>query len=185
MKTLAAENGDTETIKKEIMQDKLILADVDSVMLDYMEGVNHDDWLSDIPEDEHWRKVQNLKPFRDADEYIPKIHELGYQFHAITAVGDHPQLVEWRMLNLKRLWGYEPFREITCVPKGRYKKHILERYRDTGLIWIEDHVPNAKQGLDLNLDCRLFNMNYNLKEPWPEHKRLNNWKELFEELANL
>jgi hypothetical protein len=165
------------------MREKLILTDVDSVMLDYMEGVEHDDWLVDISEEEHWRKVAWLEPFRDAEEYVIKLGEDGWKFHAITAVGDHPQLVEYRMLNLKNIWGYDIFQEITCVPKGRYKKHILERYRDTGLIWIEDHLPNAKQGLELNLDCRLFNMKYNQKEEWPEAKRLNNWKELYEELT--
>ena len=53
------------------------------------------------------------------------------------------------------------FSELVCLDTGADKDDALERYRDSGLYWIEDKVQNANLGATLGLNSILIEHSHN------------------------
>tara|TARA_R110000772_G_scaffold20140_3_gene55942 strand:- start:7745 stop:8326 length:582 start_codon:yes stop_codon:yes gene_type:complete len=129
-------------------------------------------------------EIEYLPPLRDSIKYIEKMHkEHGVVFHCITALGPNKKSHVLRERNLKNLFGETTFREIDCTASGEEKFPILEKYRYTGTVWIEDNVKRAIEGYELGLDTYLMNHIYNRGDDIPSDiKRVYNWKELYENI---
>lgn len=120
-----------------------------------------------------------LPPLRDAIQYITRLHnEHGYVFHAITSVIDDPNVVKLRTMNLHKLFGESTFSAIECLPLGSTKKQALRKFANSGLYWIEDHIKNAEDGLDLGLKPLLMEHGYTLNYDGCIPK-VKNWKEIY------
>lgn len=120
-----------------------------------------------------------LPPLRDAIQYIRKLHEEhGFVFHAITSLSKDVNAQKLRTQNLKKLFGETAFEKFVYLDTGADKDEVLEEYRDTGCIWVEDKIENAEVGKALGLDSILmehgFNMNYK------GIRLVKNWKEIYE-----
>lgn len=185
------------------MNDKIILTDVDGVVL-YWEQHFHN-WMNkrghnvvktgiyDICESygvatakaeslvEEFNTSSymiDIPPFRDSLSGIAKLKENGYKFIAITKVGGDHNTKRLRAINLKDLYGNDTFIELHCLPDSESKKPFLEPYKDSGLYWIEDVFKNAVIGADLGLKPIILNHAYN--EDFYDHRiiRVDTWAQI-------
>jgi len=182
--------------------DKVILTDADGVLLNWeyafdcwMQDHGHKRIRNDVY-DVHERygipkmeakglvKIFNecaaigfLPPQRDAMHYVKKLHEQhGYVFVVITSLSLDPYAKKLRTRNLEKLFG-TAIREVICLATGANKDEVLEKYRDSGLFWIEDKVENAIVGKELGLESILVEHEHNMMvEGIPLAK---NWKEIY------
>lgn len=185
--------------------EKVILSDVDGCMLLWTRGFN--EWMTrhgyvkvmddayeiedlyGISKEEADRMIDffnesihmgQLPPLRDAIKYIRKLHEEhGFVFHCITAVGTHRLVHELRQENLNRVFGPSVVERLVCTESSKDKEPILQEYKDSNLLWIEDKVSNAIMGSGLGLRPIVINHDYNLTYDAPGCIRVNTWKEIY------
>jgi beta-phosphoglucomutase-like phosphatase (HAD superfamily) len=169
--------------------EKIILVDVDGVLLDWNAGFCN--WMDKqgfpfIPGTEHEYAIEKrhenvtftqarklieefntsdelrtLQPNKDSQEFVAKLVDEGFRFIAVTAVSDDPVAGINRRYNLEQVFG-DIFDEIHCTPLGESKQVILrENWGGTGLIWIEDHFKNAEAGYEEGLRSVLVDTPYN------------------------
>jgi 5'(3')-deoxyribonucleotidase len=190
--------------------DKVILTDVDGVLLNWFHSFNnwmnrrHDlfrvsDAVYNIEDVYGITKLEadsliimfnesasigSLPPLRDAMKYIKKLHEEhGYVLHCITAVADDQFVKMLRLENLERLFGSSVVERLECVGTSKDKLPILSEYKGSGLPWIEDMPENAKMGSDLGLVPYLMDFDYNSNYENNSIIRVKNWKEIYEALT--
>lgn len=169
------------------MTEKLILSDVDGVLLSWedqfhawmqargqqrlhsMSYMLHEHY-DGMTMDESERVVREfngsgwmlgLPAFRDARVGVARLVDAGYRFHAITAMGECPYVKELRRINLDRVFGHGVFVEVTATALDGSKQPVLEQYRDSGLPWIEDKPENAELGHKMGLSTFLVDHLYN------------------------
>jgi len=123
-----------------------------------------------------------LPPHRDAMYYVDLLHRKhGYVFHMITSLSLDPAAQELRIQNTRKLFGETAFEKFIFCDTGADKDEVLEPYRDTGYVWVEDKVENAELGASLGLDSIIMehghNMHYN---KLPVYK---NWAEIYSSLT--
>ena len=190
------------------MNDKMILTDVDGVLLHWNQGfdtfmrnkgftkkVNGEYELGityGISEEEAHKYaieynqsayIGSLPPLRDAIKYVKKLHEEhGYVFHCISAVPDNQEVWNLRYENLKKLFGTAIVR-LDCSGSSDNKRKYLEEYKDSGLPWIEDKIEMAELGLELGLACYLMEHDYNKKMNNNDIMRIKNWSEVYYSLT--
>jgi hypothetical protein len=192
-------------IEKGYIMDKLILTDVDGVLLNweyafniwmqrhgYKLGKNANSYdmgerydLTDKKKRELVKffnesaAIGYLPPLRDAIHYVRKLHEKqGYVFHILTALSDDHQAQELRRQNLQKLFGETVFEKFVYCDTGADKDEILEPYCGSGLIWIEDKVENAELGLELGLDSILIEHGHNMLTTGIP--LMKDWKDVYE-----
>lgn len=193
------------------MKNKLILTDVDGVMLNWEWAFQV--WMtqhgfSEIPGAEYHYNISEkynidetqalklidvfnesaaigfLPALRDAIYYVKQLHEEhGYQFHCITSIGTDPAVVELRKLNLNKLFGSTAFTEITCLPLHSNKVDALSQYKDSGLYWLEDKVRNAETGCNLGLKAILMGHGHNMHYYHQDIPVVKNWEEIYQIIA--
>jgi uncharacterized HAD superfamily protein len=192
-------------LKDLCVADKIILTDCDGVLLDwettfaqwigrqgYKFNPNNDDQYSinaryNIPhgqgsevvdEFNHSSEFEYLEPWRDAVQYVKQLAADGWRFVVITTAGSHPLTYELRLRNLEKVFGKDVFKSLHVLPLHSNKGVELEKYKDSGLYWIEDKPGNADLGLEYGLRPLLmtapYNLSYNGAVP-----RVNNWKEIY------
>jgi len=119
-----------------------------------------------------------LPALRDSVQYVTKMAEEGWDFHAITSLSTNKYAQKLRKMNLAKLFGKDTFSCVTCIGTGADKDYALSKYKGSGYYWIEDKPENclagAKQGLrpllmehGFNMDCKDFPI-------------VKNWKEIYE-----
>jgi hypothetical protein len=185
--------------------DKLILTDVDGVLLNweyafniwmqrhgYKLGKNANSYdmgerydLTDKKKRELVKffnesaAIGYLPPLRDAIYYVRKLHEKqGYVFHVLTALSNDHQAQELRRQNLQKLFGETVFEKFVYCDTGADKDEILEPYCGSGLLWIEDKVENAELGLELGLDSILIEHGHNMLTTGIP--LMKDWKDVYE-----
>lgn len=186
-----------------IDNDKVILTDADGVLLNWeyafgcwmqdrgFERVRKDvydiceRYNIDKPQAKGLIKIFNesaaigfLPPQRDAMHYVRKLHEEhGYVFVVITSLSLDPYAKKLRTKNLEKLFG-TAIREVICLDTGADKDEALEKYRGSGLYWIEDKPENAVVGKNLGLEAILVEHEHNMMvEDIPLAK---NWKDIYD-----
>jgi hypothetical protein len=195
-------------IEKGHIMDKVILTDVDGVLLNweyafnvwmqrhgYRLGKNANSYdmgerydLNDKKKRELVKffnesaAIGYLPPLRDAIHYVRKLHEKhGYVFHVLTALSDDHQAQDLRRQNLQKLFGETVFEKFIYCNTGADKDEILEPYTDSGLIWIEDKVENAELGLKLGLESILIEHGHNMH--CKDIPLMKDWKAVYEYVA--
>lgn len=190
------------------MRDKVILVDCDGVLVDWSYSFNQ--WMKDkghklqleseyatherygIERSEAYdlvkrfnasSKIAYLTPLRDAIHYVKLLHEKhGYVFHCISSLANSPKAYEYRKHNLKALFGSTVFEKIVCLDIADNKQKVLEEYKNTGCVWIEDKVKNAEVGYELGLFPILMKHTHNEKYE-TEYPVVNNWEEIYNMLT--
>jgi hypothetical protein len=105
--------------------------------------------------------MRYLPAFRDARSGVAHLVEAGYTFICITSLSLDANAAKLRMRNLEDIFGKNVFSELVCLDTGADKDDALERYRDSGLYWIEDKVQNANLGATLGLNSILIEHSHN------------------------
>lgn len=126
-------------------------------------------------------EIAFLPPLRDAIKYVKKLHEEhGYIFHCITSLSLNKNSQKLRKMNLEKLFGETVFDEIVFLDTGADKDAALEKYRGSGLFWIEDKWTNCITGTNLGLNSLLMTHGHNLEFDHKSVRKVDNWKNIYE-----
>lgn len=126
-----------------------------------------------------------LPPLRDAQYYIKMLHEKHkYQFVAVTSLSLDPYAQKLRKRNLSKLFGKNTFKDVICLDTGADKDEILIELSEKyeGCYWIEDKVMNAQVGGDIGYDSLLMEHGHNMKAKG-EFKIVKNWEGIYNEIV--
>tara|TARA_B110000858_G_scaffold112871_1_gene129052 strand:+ start:652 stop:1245 length:594 start_codon:yes stop_codon:yes gene_type:complete len=195
-----------------IKKDKIILTDIDGVILDWEEGfsvwMEHqgftkvegyqymysigDRYGIDLKQGSRLVKQFNesaaigfLPPLRDAQYFVKKLHEQhGFKFLAITSLSLDPYAKQLRTRNLKKLMG-DAFIDVICLDTGADKTEILIEYgrEYPGNYWIEDKPNNLQDGIDAGLEGILVEHGHNM-DFTGDANIVKNWEEIYNLLTN-
>lgn len=190
------------------MKEKIILTDIDGVVLDWEEGFSV--WMEHHGHDtvegfkefysihdrygieqERGKKLIEqfnssaaigfLPPLRDAQYYIKKLHEKhNYQFIALTSLSSDPYAQKLRERNLAKLFGDNTFKEVICLSCGADKDDDLIALSDKyyGCYWIEDKVANAEVGAAVGYKTFLMEHGHNMKARG-DYTIVKNWEAIY------
>ena len=126
-----------------------------------------------------------LPPLRDAMYYLRKLHEEhGYVFHMITSLSLDEHAQRLRRMNTEKLFGETAFSGYTFLDTGADKDDALDKYRDSGITWIEDKIENALVGAEAGLDTLLMEHGHNMDCQHENITIVRNWKEIYEYLCS-
>jgi hypothetical protein len=126
-----------------------------------------------------------LPSLRDSIHYVKELHQKkGYIFHCITSLSKSRYAQELRTQNLKKLFGQTVFDRFVYLDTGADKDKVLNEYRDSGYIWVEDKLENAIQGELKGLTPVLMEHRHNMTELVGNAQipRVKNWKEIYDML---
>ena len=186
---------------------KVILTDIDGVMLDWEEGFSV--WMEHhgykpvdgfklmysigdrygITKDEGHKLVRLfnesaaigfLPPVRDAQQYVRLLAEKHkYKFLAVTSLSKDVYARELRIRNLKKLFG-DIFIDVICLDTGADKDEELDRLGRVykGNYWIEDKPENADAGVRCGLKTLLVEHGHNLDYKGPATV-VKTWEEIY------
>lgn len=123
-----------------------------------------------------------LPPLRDAMHYVRKLHEEhGFVFHCITSLSTDQNTQKLRIQNLNKLFGETVFEKFVFLDTGADKDEVLEPYRNSNHVWIEDKVENAQLGVKLGLDSILIEHGHNMHEQ--NIPLMINWSDVYDYLT--
>ena len=185
--------------------DKIILTDVDGVLLDwetafehYAEakgyafnahkrivynmgeqlGITHEEAFELISGFNHSEEFGRIAPYEDSVEYVKRFKDEGYKFVAITTAGEHPYTWPLRRQNLDIVFGNGAIDELYVLPLNGDKGIELVKYKDSGLFWIEDKPSNAELGYQYGLNPLLMSTFHNQSYNGGV-PRVNTWEEIY------
>lgn len=120
-----------------------------------------------------------LPPLRDAIYYVRKLHEVhGYVFRCITSLSLNTNAQKLRRMNLEKLFGETVFDNIHFLDTDADKDEALEKYRETGLYFIEDKILNAEVGQNIGLKSLIMVHGHNMDYTGPI-PLVKNWAEIY------
>lgn len=127
----------------------------------------------------------DLKPLRDAKEYIDKIAELGYTFHGVTSclpdasLKTYTRIHKLRTENLKRYFG-NVFSGCTMILMHESKKKYLDSFVPT--YYVDDKPKHVVDGSEVGHTSFLMDWPYNKKKDIGDGIRVTNWKEIYKKV---
>lgn len=143
------------------MKDKIILTDIDGVMLDWvwaMEmwlefnhrhkplttdplaqpnlairyGLDEETMMQLVEDFNHGACMGFLPPEKDAQYYVRKLNEKhGYKFIAITSMTSNPRARDLRIRNLTKVFDDGVFEDVVCLDIASGKRDILTQFKET------------------------------------------------------
>ena len=123
-----------------------------------------------------------LPPLRDAMYYVDLLHRKhGYVFHMITALSLEPAAQNLRIQNTKKLFGETAFERFIFCDTGADKDEVLEPYRGSGYLWVEDKIENAELGDRFGLNSVIIEHGHNMH--YDKLPRVTCWKEIYDSLV--
>lgn len=187
---------------------KIILTDCDGVLLNWVKGfdtfmklrghisisdaeysvskkygISKEEAFSLIKEYNEGPLIEFLEPLRDSKEYIKKLADHNFRFICVTALSTHSEAAVRRNKNIKKLFG-DVFNEVHCIGMGELKFEILnQKWKDSGLYWIEDTTHQAEAGLNAGLKPILVKHTYNEVYPTEKFLTVGNekpWAEIYD-----
>ena len=193
------------------MKRKLILTDIDGVVLQWGKGfgryikemglvpdthiirpaykvekilnITRSEAYQLIDEFHHSKYFTDLVPYADAFMYINHLAVEGYRFIGITACGesDNKIIYDNRYKNLNKYFR-KIFEDLHIMPLGTSKAEYLSRYKDA--YWIEDTLKNAITGLEFGHSVFFINREEERDQrSHPMITEFSSWKEIYIQLS--
>jgi len=119
-----------------------------------------------------------LPALRDAQEYVTKLADEGWEFICITSLSTNKYAQKLRKRNIDKIFGCGVFKEVICLGTGADKDKVLKQFEGSNCWWIEDKVENALHGQDVGLRPLVMEHGYNMDDD--RVRRVKNWKEIYE-----
>jgi len=185
--------------------DKILLSDIDGVILDweakfqtfairlghtfnhkYMHeyslgkqlGIGHAESLELISKFNSSSDFESLSPWRDSVEGIRKFKDAGYKIIVITTAGSHPWTPGLRRNNLDNVFGKDAIDELYVLGIHHDKGEQLIHYKDSGYFWCEDKPSNAELAYKYGLRPLLMNNPHNMSYTGTV-PRVQTWNEIY------
>jgi hypothetical protein len=118
-----------------------------------------------------------LPALRDAQEYITKLADEGWNFVCITSLSTNKYAQKLRTKNIKKLFGEDTFTDFIYLGTGADKDKVLKQFEGSNLWWVEDKVENALDGKAVGLRPLVMEHGYNMDDD--RVRRVKNWKEIY------
>jgi FMN phosphatase YigB (HAD superfamily) len=119
-----------------------------------------------------------LPALRDAQEYITRLADEGWEFICITSLSTNKYAQKLRRKNIDKIFGCGIFKDVICLGTGADKDKVLEQFEGSNLWWVEDKVENALDGEKVGLRPLVMEHGYNMDDD--RVRRVKNWKEIYE-----
>lgn len=110
-------------------------------------------------------------------QILPRLHNEGFRFVAITATVDSPEVREIRLRNLSDQFGFE-FEDCFCTGLRLPKTPFLEKYKGKNEFWVEDNFQHAADGASMGHKTFLLNRDYNNSFEHGAIHRIDDWHEI-------
>lgn len=187
------------------MSSRIILTDVDGVLLDWEKHFGK--WMSSrgyqqvegaeklyamyerygISREEKETLIREFncsawmgtqEPMPNSQTWVKLLHAEGWTFIPITSQTMDIPAQELRKKRLKELFGGTVFSNFFILETGADKDSALAEFHGTGLWWVEDKTKNAYAGLDYGLRPIIIDHPYNTDCQHPDIKRVADWQEI-------
>ena len=191
------------------MKEKIILTDVDGVLLDWAQGFDtfleqhykikvkdstqytaHLRWEGTREQMKtvawHFNMsawMRYLNPLRDSVPVVKKLGEEGWRFIAITSMHVDAYAHKLREDNLKELYG-DVWTQVISLPTGGDKNEGLLPWKDSGYLWVEDKFSNAVLGADMGLTSILMKHDFNAYMDDTRITKVDNWQQIYYYINN-
>lgn len=191
------------------MKEKIILTDVDGVLLDWAQGFDtfleqhykikvkdstqytaHLRWEGTREQMKtvawHFNMsawMRYLNPLRDSVPVVKKLGEEGWRFIAITSMHVDAYAHKLREDNLKELYG-DVWTQVISLPTGGDKNEALLPWKDSGYLWVEDKFSNAVLGADMGLTSILMKHDFNAYMDDTRITKVDNWQQIYYYINN-
>jgi len=155
---------------------------VDDAKLIYNIGVRYD-----IPEKQGKTMIKHfnesamigfLPPLRDAQEYITRLADEGWNFICVTSLSTNKYAQKLRTKNIKKMFGEDTFTDFIYLGTGADKDKVLQQFEGSNMWWVEDKVENALDGAKVGLRPLVMEHGYNMDDD--RVRRVKNWEEVYE-----
>ncbi len=194
-------------------KNKIILTDVDGVLLDWEEGfgvwmehhghtmveggkliykigdrygISNNQGHQLIKQFNESAAIGFLPPVRDAQYYVKLLAEKHqYRFLAVTSLSLDPYAKKLRTRNLMKIFGNDTFIDVICLDTGADKDEVLAELAQTykGNWWIEDKPENVDAGVNVGFKGVLVEHGHNM-----DYKGnaiiVKNWEEIYDVITN-
>lgn len=177
------------------MQSKLIVVDVDGVLLDYEAAFSE---YHNVDIDKFWANGYVSDPnlqtmfheFRDSIEFaqIPRVagaffamrllRDMNYRIIALTACGAEDHVVERRIFNLEREFGPDTFDDIIVRNLKASKQADLDALHQPGALFVDDQMRYIKEGVQAGYHTTYMNTPYNANVDSVPHEQVWGWGEV-------
>ena len=123
-----------------------------------------------------------LPALRDAQEYVTKLADEGWDFICITSLSHNKYAQKLRRKNIDKIFGCGIFKDVIFLGTGADKDKVLDQFSGSNYWWIEDKVENALAGEAVGLRPLVMEHGYNMNDD--RVRRVKNWKEIYEIVTN-
>jgi len=144
-------------------------------------GLEHDFCLQLAMEFNDSEYFRNLPPYKDAQQWVKRLGEEGYEFVIISAMSVDPVTRILRTKNLRRLFG-DCIKDVHGLNPTDDKQRVLELWAGSKLFWLEDHFKNAVAGHEVGLRPILIDTGYNAHyhtDLFPRTSRDTPWADIY------
>ena len=129
-------------------------------------------------------RIGSLKPLRDSVKYVKKLYEEhGITLDVITSLSLDPETQRLRKQNLRKVFG-DAIDRIVFLDTGADKDDMLEEWRGSDLVWVEDKFEKAKLGIDMGLQSILIEHDFKIDQGDKAREAgitvVRTWKEIYD-----
>ncbi len=180
------------------MQRKILLTDIDGVVLDWQKHFNNyldkyypDEELFDptvfaqgertgkiIKEFNNTAWIGFLEPWKDSVEVLTELKNMGWKIYGCTSMGTDQYANALRKKNVETLMP-DVFTQLDIIPFMQPKGNWLSQWRDSGAVWVEDKWSNAILGADIGIKTFLMKQSYNSKHDYKGVEKVDNWRQIY------
>ena len=185
------------------MQRKILLTDIDGVVLDWQKHFNKyldhyypGEELFDptvfaqgertgkiIKEFNNSAWIGFLEPWKDSVEVLTELNHMGWKIYGCTSMGTDQYANALRKKNIETLMP-DVFAQLEIIPFMQPKGNWLAPWKGSGAVWVEEKWSNAIIGADMGIKTFLMKQSYNSKQDYQGVEKVDNWRQIYNKVIS-
>ena len=185
------------------MQRKILLTDIDGVVLDWQKHFNKyldhyypGEELFDptvfaqgertgkiIKEFNNSAWIGFLEPWKDSVEVLTELNHMGWKIYGCTSMGTDQYANALRKKNIETLMP-DVFAQLEIIPFMQPKGNWLAPWKGSGAVWVEDKWSNAIICADMGIKTFLMKQSYNSKQDYQGVEKVDNWRQIYNKVIS-
>ncbi len=185
------------------MRHKILLTDIDGVVLDWQKHFNKyldhyypGEELFDptvfaqgertgkiIKEFNNSAWIGFLEPWKDSVEVLTELNHMGWKIYGCTSMGTDQYANALRKKNIETLMP-DVFTQLEIIPFMQPKGNWLAPWKGSGAVWVEDKWSNAIIGADMGIKTFLMKQSYNSKQDYQGVEKVDNWRQIYNKVIS-